>query len=205
MRRQALPLPLPNRRALAGCLPASLLLGLMLSLQVPADAQAQARALETPARVEAAFLRNFARYVVWPPHVFAAEQSPWQVCVLGDSHFDTVLEATFQGRKEQGRSFEVVRADRLDRLPACQIVYVDLRQATERRTALAVLRQRPVLTVGSAPDFLHDGGIIRLQAGERIEMSVNLDQARAVALTIPSKMLEVSREVMENGTLRRWR
>jgi hypothetical protein len=205
VRRQAL--PLPNRRVLAGCLPASLLLGLMLmlSLQVPADALAQERALETPARVEAAFLRNFARYVVWPPHVFAAEQSPWQVCVLGDNHFDTVLEATFQGRKEQGRGFEVVHADRLDRLPACQIVYVDLRQATERRTALAMLRQRPVLTVGSTPDFLHDGGIIRLQAGERIEMSINLDQARAVALTIPSKMLEVSREVMENGTLRRWR
>lgn len=203
MRGQAL--PRPARRVLAGCLPAWLLLGLVLPLGVPDPARAQERAVESLARVEAAFLRNFARYVIWPAHAFAGEQSPWQVCVLGGNHFDSVLEATFQGRKEQGRSFEVVRAAKLDQLPVCQIVYVDLPQTTERRAALAALRPRPVLTVGHAPDFLHEGGIIRLLAGERIEMSINLDQARAVALTIPSKMLEVSREVVENGMLRRWR
>lgn len=203
MKRQAL--PRPNRGVLAGSLPAVLLLGLVLPLVMPAGAPAQERAVESLERVEAAFLRNFARYVSWPARAFAGEQSPWQVCVLGENHFDSVLEATFQGRKEQGRSFEVVRAAKLDQLPACQIVYVDLPQATERRAVLAALRQRPVLTVGHATDFLDEGGIIRLLAGERIEMSINLDQARAVALTIPSKMLEVSREVLENGMLRRWR
>jgi len=59
--------------------------------------------------------------------------------------------------------------------------------------------------VGHGAEFLDEGGIIRLTAGERIEMSINLDQARAVALTIPSKMLEVSREVVDNGVLRRLR
>jgi hypothetical protein len=143
--------------------------------------------------------------VTWPPRAFASEQSPWYVCLLGGTHFDSSLEATFQGRTEQGRKFEVVRAARLDQLPACQIVFVDLPLAAERRAALSELRKQPVLTVGQAPAFLDEGGIIRLQAGERIEMSINLDQAHAAALTIPSKMLEVSREVVENGTPRRWR
>ncbi len=70
---------------------------------------------------------------------------------------------------------------------------------------LARLQKQPVLTVGSAPEFLDEGGIVRLLAGDRIEMSINLDQARAASLTIPSTMLEVSRGVLENGTLRRWR
>ena len=98
-----------------------------------------------------------------------------------------------------------MRSARLDQLPACQIVFVGLPQATERRAALAELKKLPVLTVGHAPQFLHEGGIIRLLTGERIEMSINLDQARAASLTIPSKMLEVSREVVENGMLRKWR
>ncbi len=187
----------PSRWAAVGCLLAALLLH--------GSATAQDRATENPARVEAAFLRNFARYVTWPARAFPSAQSPWFVCLLGRNHFDGALEATFLGRTEQGRAFEVVRAARLDQLPACQIVFVDLPLATERRAALAELKKQPILTVSNAPEFLDEGGIIRLLAGERIEMSINLDQARAATLTIPSKMLEVSREVVENGALRKWR
>jgi hypothetical protein len=170
-----------------------------------APAQAQDSTPVPAAVVEAAYLRNFARYVGWPPPAFAAEQAAWRVCVLGQNHFDGALEATFRDRKEQGRPFEVVRAARLEQLPACQIVFVDLPLARDRQAALNVLRKRPVLTVGNAAEFLDEGGIIRLASGERVEMSINLDQARAVALSIPSKMLEVAREVVENGTLRRRR
>jgi uncharacterized protein DUF4154 len=186
----------PGRRVVVGWLLAALL--------SPAGAAAQDGVVERH-RVEAAFLLNFARYVSWPARAFAGENSPWLVCILGENPFDGALEATFQGRKEQGRPFVVVHGAKLDQLPACQIVFVDFPQATERRAALRELKKRPVLTVGRAAEFLDEGGIIRLVAGERIEMSINLDQARAVALTIPSKMLEVSREVMENGALRRWR
>ena len=179
--------------------------GLLAALLWQGAAAAQDQATD-PARVEAAFLRNFARYVTWPTRAFASERSPWQICLLGRNQFDNALEATFQGRTEHGRAFEVVRVTRLDQLPAaCQIVFVDLPLAAERRAALAELKKQPILTVGRAPEFLEEGGVIRLMAGERIEMSINLDQARAATLTIPSKMLEISREVVENGALRRWR
>jgi hypothetical protein len=154
-------------------------------------------------RIEAAFLRNFARYVAWPSAAFANERMPWTVCILGDGHFDDALESTFQGRTEHGRRFEIVRAGAVDELPPCQIVYIGLETAAQRRAALATFRRQPVLTVGNASEFLHEGGIIRLLAGERIEMSINLDQARAVAIVIPAKLLELTREVLENGTVRR--
>lgn len=171
-----------------------------------AGATAQDQAAEQRGKVEAAFLRNFARYVTWPPASFASERSPWFVCILGDDHFDDTLEKTFLGRTEQGRPFEVVRATRgPDSLAACQIVYVGYDSTSKRRAVLNELKSKPVLTVGDAPRFLEEGGIIRLIAGERIEMSINLDQARAVSLAIPAKMLEVSREVVENGSLRRLR
>src|SRR5439155_11282006 len=106
--------------------------------------------------------------------------------ILGSDHFDDTLEKTFQGRTEQGRAFEVLRTRGPDALGACQIVYVGYDNTSKRRTVLNELKSKPVLTVGNAPQFLDEGGIIRLIAGERVEMSINLDQARAVSLVIPS-------------------
>ncbi len=156
-------------------------------------------------RVEAAFLRNFAHYVSWPAEAFANERSPWTVCVMGGNHFGEALENTFRGREEQGRPFEIVRSAGVEQLTSCQIVFVAVENAELRRSILGRLKNRPVLTVGNAPDFLKEGGVIRLVAGERMEMSINLDQARVASLGIPAKLLEVSREVVENGTVRRLR
>lgn len=168
-------------------------------------AAAQERPAEPVGKVEAAFLRNFARYVTWPPQAFADERAAWVVCVLGGEHFDDSLERTFLGRTEQGRPFKVIRVAPPDPLPACQIAFIAYETAARRRSVLNELRKRPVLTVGNAPEFLQEGGVIRLLAREQVEMSVNLDQARAVSLAIPTKMLEVSREIVEGGVARKWR
>lgn len=158
-----------------------------------------------PNRIEAVILRNLAHYVAWPTDAFADARSPWRIGVLGADPFGTLLEEALRGRTEQGRPFEVARADTLAELPPCQIVFVALRDARARRAALSFFRDRPVLTVGDVPGFLEEGGIIRFQVSDRVEMSVNLDQARSVSLRIQTKMLEVAREVLENGAVRRLR
>jgi hypothetical protein len=162
----------------------------------------QAVAPENPYRIKAAFLRNFAHYVTWPSGAFAGSDTPWRVGILGADPFGNMLETTFQGRREQGRSFEIFRADQVEDLPACQIVFVAYKDAARRRLALAALKNKQVLTVGEAPDFLKEGGIIRFQVNDRVLMSVNLDQARSASLNIPTRMLEVSHEVLENGVVR---
>jgi hypothetical protein len=157
----------------------------------------------SPDKIKAAFLRNFAHYVTWPTN--AGPGSSWQIGVLGNDPFGDVLEKTFAGRMEQGRPFEIHRAATLAALPPCQIIYIAEQDARKRRAILAALKDQPVLTVGDASEFLQEGGIIRFQIRSRVEISVNLDQARAVSLKIPSQMLEVSREVLENKTLRKLR
>jgi len=99
----------------------------------------------------------------------------------------------------------VFRAKRPEDLPLCQIAYVAYRDARRRRDVLGALKDKPVLTVGDAPEFLKEGGVIRFQVADRVSMSINLDQARAVSLTIQTKMLEVSSDILENGVVRRVR
>jgi hypothetical protein len=173
--------------------------------QQPILAAGQEYVAVNPYRVEAAFLRNFAHYVTWPPHAFRKNSTPWHIGILGPDPFNAFLEHTFQGRTEQGRSFKIFRADRLDGLPPCQIVFIAFHDPVKRRAALDALKDKPVLTVGEASDFLREGGIIRFQVGDRIRMSVNLDQARSVSLSIQTKMLEVSDQVLENGLVRKMR
>lgn len=156
-------------------------------------------------KIKASFLRNFAHYVTWPADAFPDTRSPWYVGIVGQDPFGDVLEFTLKDRTEQDRHFLVFRADSLDKLPKCQIVFVAYQGAAERRTVLDRLKHKPVLTVGDAPDFLHEGGIIEFKVEDRVRMSVNLDRARAASLTIQTKMLEVSHEVMENGVIRKVR
>ncbi|MBU0622323.1 MAG: YfiR family protein [Gammaproteobacteria bacterium] len=175
---------------------------LLLLLPVSGAGQEQ---LADPYRIEAAFLRNFAHYVIWPDSAFRNSEAPWCVAVLGRDPFGDVLETTFKGRTEQGRSFVIFRADKPEELPPCQIVFVAHRNATKRNAALAALKGKPVLTVGDAPGFLREGGVIRFQVSDRVRMSINLDQARAASLNIPTRMLEVASEVMENDTVHKVR
>ncbi len=177
----------------------------LLLLHLAVAAQSAVPAGEPRSRVEAAFLRNFARYVGWPASAFEGERANWTVCVLGEDHFGDALERTFEGRAEQGRGFVVLHDPAPERLSACHIAYLGHASAARRRAALDALRRLPVLTVGDAPEFLQEGGIIRLSAGEHIEMGINLDEARRVSLVIPAKMLEVARDVVDNGVQRRRR
>ncbi len=158
-----------------------------------------------PYKIKAAFLRNFAHYVTWPSDAFPDDDSVWRIGILGDDPFGDTLEKTLAGRMEQGRRFQVFRSDSLDELSQCQILFIAYDSPEKRQEALAALKDLPVLTVGDAPDFLEEGGIVRFQVGTYVDMSINLDQARAVSLKVQTPMLEVSREVLEDGILHRLR
>jgi hypothetical protein len=77
----------------------------------------------------------------------------------------------------------------------------------DARATLLAIRARAGRNrqLGDAPGFLQEGGIIRLQVKDRVKMSINLDQARAVSLKISTQMLEVSEEVLEDGAMHQLR
>jgi hypothetical protein len=178
---------------------------LLIMLLMPILVASQELAMESPYKVKAAFLRNFAFYVNWPEHLFPESHSPWRIGILGPDPFGEVLESTLEGRTVQNRRFEIFHAPNLNELPACQIIFISYPDAAKRRATLDQLKDKPVLTVGDAPAFLQEGGIIGFQVTDRVRMNINLDQARAVSLSIQTKMLEVSTEILENGLIRRMR
>lgn len=167
---------------------------------------AGAGSVEAPSKaIEAAFLRNFFHYVTWPDSVLPDSISAWQIGILGSDPFGEVLEYTLDGRTEQGRPFRVHRAETLVALPRCHIIFIAIPDADERRLVLGRLEGQPVLTVGDSPGFLEEGGIVHFDVGEYVKLGINLDRARASALVIQTKMLEVAHEIIDGGTRRKRR
>lgn len=174
---------------------------LLVMLYFPIPTSSQNLGAVNPYKVKAAFLRNFTHYVVWPEKVFSDSHSPWRICVLGRDPFGEILDKTLKGRLEQGRPFSIHRASTLDRLPKCQIIYITYYDSAKRLDALSALKGQAVLTVGEADEFLWEGGMIQLQEKERLKLSINLDQTQSSGLVIPTKLLEVSHQVLRKGSL----
>lgn len=178
-----------------------LMAGLLCLLFCSLGGAAQELAVDNPYKVQAAFIRHFAHYVNWPDRTFAGDKESWRICIAGPDPFGQVLEQTLKGREEQGRSFRVIRSDDMEVLVQCHIVFIAYKDAARRRYVMEQLKHKPILSVGESPDFLREGGVIAFQTSDRVRIGVNLDQAKAASLVIQTRMLEVSSEVLENGSI----
>ncbi|MEZ5359806.1 MAG: YfiR family protein [Candidatus Zixiibacteriota bacterium] len=183
----------------------TVLLIAILSILLPSVGSGNKQEAVDLYKVEAAFLRNFARYVAWPEGTFADDTTAWSIGILGEDPFGNILENTLEDRQEQGRYFKVYRSDSLKDLPPCQIVYIAYSDSQKCSVVLAELKELAILTVSEMPDFLEEGGIIQLQIADRVKMNINLDQARSVSLKIQTKMLEVAHKVIDGGAINKRR
>jgi len=180
--------------------PAVLLLGLVAWVSATSAASAAPSASsvtpDSERDVKAAFLYNFAKFVEWPPEVFANATSPMVLCVLDDEPLGASLRATVKGETLNNRRFEV----RLLRDPfgaqTCHILFVGPAEKGRLPEILAALRGTGVLTVGGGSDFLGRGGMIRLFLEQhRVRFDINLDAAEQSHLKLSSKLLRLARAV----------
>lgn len=140
-------------------------------------------------RVKAAYLLNFTRFVEWPPAALAGG-APFDICVAGRNPFGPVLGATVSGETAAGRMLvsRIVR----DNPAQCQVLFVP--RGVAAAEYVPRVRTAPVLTVGEAPDFLRQGGIINfvLEDG-KVRFEINPDAATRSQLTISSRLLKLAK------------
>lgn len=145
---------------------------------------------------KAAYLLNFSRYVNWP----GADNSPMQVCVLGQDPFGEVLDRALRGRSSNGRQLQARRLQLPEQAVACQLLYIGQSEDRHLSDWLAPLQDKPVLTVGESPRFLRDGGMINLLlVRNTVRFEINLDAASRAGLKISSRMLGVAENVFGKG------
>jgi hypothetical protein len=149
--------------------------------------------------IKAAFLYNFAKFVEWPPGTFADPDVPFTFCILGPDPFGHALEDAILGKTIEGRRIALVRAKRVQDLPACHIVFVSSTENSRLLEILAGMYGRSVLVVGETENFASSGGTIQfILEGNRVRFAVNPNAADRARLKISSKLLSLAHIVHDS-------
>jgi hypothetical protein len=111
-------------------------------------------------RVKAAMLFNFARFIEWPPEVFASPTTPLSVCVLGVDPFGGILEDALKGHLVGGRAIQTRRMADVE--AGCHVVFISGSERKRMSVIADRLRNAGALTVAEEDGFGTVGGMIEL-------------------------------------------
>ena len=141
-------------------------------------------------KVKALFLYNFSQFVEWPAETFPEAQSPLVIGVIGKNPFGAYLEELVRGESVNNHSLVVRLFERIEEIKTCHILFVSQSETNQLEQIFASVKTRMILTVGDVDGFAQRGGMIRFVTEKnKIRFRINLEAAKAVHLTISSKLL----------------
>jgi hypothetical protein len=145
-------------------------------------------------RVKAAFLLNFTKFIEWPVAAFAAQDSPIDICIMGEDPFGGALDEIVAGEVVNGRRVAIQRIKHVPLPKTCAVLFAG---RPERDVAKLLLGLGPgVLTVGEGEGFLRDGGMIAFVIeNRRVRFEVNRTAAEKGGIKLSSRLLNVAKPV----------
>lgn len=144
-------------------------------------------------QVKAAFLFNFAKFVLWPPHKFNQPDSPLIIGIVGNDPFGGLLEEAVEGKQINDRSVMVQHIDTMEELRKCHMIFVCRSESDRLGPILAEVRGDNVLTVGETDKFISKGGMINfVMVGDKVRFEINNSAAWHAGLKISSQLSSVA-------------
>lgn len=167
---------------------------LLLILATSSAARADAD-IEREAQLTAAYVFNFMKFVAWPEHV---PDNAYQVCFAGAPDVRDALAKATVNKRIGARSIDVRSLDGEESAEGCHVIYI----CQQAQAAQRPLRDSAALTIGEAPGFLREGGIVRLYTeNNRLRFAISAENARRAGLTVSSDLLKLATYV-EQGARR---
>ena len=147
-------------------------------------------------QVKAAFVYNLTHFVEWPPQAYPNNNSPIIIGVLGKNPFGNVLKEMVAGERIGGHPLVVIHFTDVEKAKYCHLLYVNFEAKTEIVAVMNRLRGHNILMVSDAPGFAKMGGMVRLfTKNDKINIEINLEEARKERLQISSKLLKLAQIV----------
>lgn len=149
-----------------------------------------AESFEVEARVKAAFIYNFARFVEWPPR---SSPGPVRIGILGHGDLTSPLEEVVRGKSVGGRSIVISPLGSVGEAECCEIVLIERSESKHEREIAQALAGKPVLTVCDDENGARDGVMIAFQLFEEsVRFQINQEAAGRAGLKISSQLLKVA-------------
>ena len=168
---------------------AALIFTAIIGLSLNSLAQQQPSEYE----VKAAFLFNFAKFIDWPPEVFADTNSPIVVGVLGKNVFGNNLEKIINDRKVNNRSFQFRKYTSVTEVTNCQILFISSSEKNDFAKIMSALHNASILTVSETDGFIQAGGMINFVLQDnKIRFEISDEAAKKGRLRVSSKLLSLA-------------
>lgn len=150
-------------------------------------------------QVKAVFLFNFSQFVEWPANSFASPQSPAIIGILGKDPFGTYLEETIAGESINKHPLVIQRFNSVDEVTKCHILFINENDKGKLEQIIQKLKGKNILTISDVNGFSKVGGMVRLYTkNDKINIQINLDEAKAENLVVSSKLLKLAEIVTSN-------
>ena len=150
-------------------------------------------------QLKAAFVSKFPQFTEWPESTLSGRQQI-ELCVAIPNPFGTSLRELTEGERLGSRPLVVRTVDSPQDLESCQLLFLPAGPPSERKILLDGARTLPILTVGDAPTFIEEGGMVALRmVGGRVRFEINVNAANQVGLRLSSQLLQLALSV-RSGT-----
>ncbi len=144
--------------------------------------------------LKAVYLFNFSAFVEWPQSSFSHTNQSFKYCIFGNSNIVYYLNDIVKNEVVNNREIQVIDGFTYNKIKSCQILFVDASAEDKVINTLKLLKENSTLLVGESLDFLDRGGMINLNHDyKRIEIEINLANARKGNLRISSKLLRLAK------------
>ncbi len=174
---------------------AAAMLGCALAAFTHASPAGSSRVQARPSQydVEAAYLLDFGKFM----HLTAASQAlrraTFDICILGRDPMAETIDELALDETIDGRSVRVIRIGDVAQARTCAIAFISAYDDDSIRSDLSVLAGADVLTVGDAPDFIRDGGMIQfVLQKDHVRFAVNLVAVQKTHLVLSSQLMQVA-------------
>lgn len=146
--------------------------------------------------IKAAYIFNFAKFIEWPEN----NALPTDTIVLGiykNDPFGIILEKTMIGRKANGKSWKIVRINKISEIDQCHILFCSGIGKYELGIINKYISQKHILTIGDEiPDFCELGGVINFTPQfSSHQFEINNRIANKNGIVINPKLLKLAKIV----------
>ena len=148
--------------------------------------------------IKAAYLYNFAKFMTWPDDTFEGPDSPFILCIVGNSPFGEAIK-TLDNKMIGKRKYVVQSCEDLGQVQKCHILYVSPSEQGHIQTILNKAAGISCLTVSDLEDFTQNGGMVRFfLKGKKIQFEINIDNVKRSKLNVSSRLLKIATIVKNN-------
>lgn len=149
--------------------------------------------------IQAAYIFNFAKFIEWPVDVYSQSDT----IVLGvykNDPFGITLEKTMIGRKANGKSWKILRLQKMSDVDKCHIIYFSEIDKFELGLVLKRIQNKPILSIGDEIEsFCEIGGIVNFTAQfSHNQFEINNKLAIQHGIKINPKLLKLAKIVSYN-------